>query len=94
MFQSNHCSAAAIMPSSLVTVLLSELVCNTRVISPNDASAFHTSGQVSVADMSVERIVWAEKADNLAREVGWGSQSNKRAQVRPQQLEPEGKRTL
>lgn len=35
---SNHCSAAVITLSPLVTVLLSELVCNTRVISPNDLS--------------------------------------------------------
>ncbi len=34
----NHCSAAVITLSPLVTVLLSELVCNTRVISPNDLS--------------------------------------------------------
>lgn len=32
----NHCRAAVITLSPLVTVLLSELVCNTRVISPND----------------------------------------------------------
>lgn len=32
----NDCSTADITPSPLVTVLLSELVCGTRVISPND----------------------------------------------------------
>lgn len=36
--RSNHCSVAVITLSPLVAVLLSELECSTRVISPNDLS--------------------------------------------------------